>query len=404
MTRAADRPRVCMLLSNGYRPDLRVQKEAHTLALAGYRVTVIAWDRQRRFDPHEVESVPDALIAALADWPDRVAGDPCPVTITRVQVPAGYRTGRRLLRAIPLAWTRMLQEAARIRPDVVHAHDFDTLPAAYLYHRLAGVPLVYDSHEHYPGMVRANLGGRLSGTLEGLERWLVPRTDAVITVGERLAARFRAMGGRVSVVFNAQTLPDQPALDAMGRAKRWALGVPEDALLVVYVGVLTPDRLLTPLLEAVPRVENAWCVVGGEGPDLPAVHAAAAACDRIRALGWVPLDDVGAVVASADVVYYGLQVTNPSSVYFMPNLAFYALAAGRPLLTTPVGEIADVVQRENCGVVMDFPTPDATVEALGRLVDPAYRATLSARARFIGQAQYRWLPAATRLLAVYRAL
>jgi glycosyltransferase involved in cell wall biosynthesis len=398
------RPRVAMLISNGYGPDVRVQKEAHTLALAGYRVTVIAWDRERRFPVHEVESVPAPLTAALAEWPGRTAGDPERVAVVRIHVPAGYRTGRRLLRSLPSFWWRAFQELRRARPCVVHAHDLDTVPVAFLYGRLAQVPVVYDAREYYPGMVQANVGERASRALDQLDHWLTPRVDAVIAVGERLAARYRAMGGRVWVVNNSQPLRNDHATEQTGKQFRQTLGVPEDALLAVYVGYLTPDRYLDPVLKAVPRLEQVWLAVGGTGPQLERVQQAAASCERIRVLGWVPLEQVAAVVASADVVYYGLDARNSNSLYFVPNLAFFALGAGRPILTTPVGEIADVVKQNQCGVVMSAATPEAAERALVQLCDKAYHATLANHARYAGRTAYNWSCAATQLLDAYRYL
>lgn len=37
--------RVCILRSNPVRPDSRVEKEAWSLAKAGYDVHILAWDR-----------------------------------------------------------------------------------------------------------------------------------------------------------------------------------------------------------------------------------------------------------------------------------------------------------------------------------------------------------------------
>jgi len=392
--------RVAMVISNGYEPDVRVQKEAHTLALAGYDVTVIAWDRVCQFAPHELEPIPEGLASALAEWPGRVVHTPGAVPIIRIQTSAGYRTGRRLLLKMPIFGWRLLGELRRLRPDVVHAHDLDTLPVAYLYHKLARVPVVFDAREFYPGMVRANVGGALSLMLDRLDHWLAPRVDAILTVGERLAARYRDMGGRVWVVHNSQPLPDRVALDRVGTALRRSWGVPDDALLVIYVGMLTPDRLLTPILEAVPKLDHVWLAVGGYGPQLPAVQEVAKACKRILVLGRVPLAEVSSVVAAGDVIYYGLEAHDLNSFYFMPNLAFFALAVGRPLLTTPVGEIADVVQREGCGVVM----ADTAETALQQLSDPAFRATLADRARYLGQDEYTWMRAATQLGDVYHTL
>lgn len=409
MTSAIRQPHTAMLLSNGYAPDVRAEKEVHTLAAAGWRVTVIAWDRERQFPVQSVESAPDILQGMIDAWPDLLPQHvktvvPGPVTVRRVRVRAGFRTGRRLMRALPRFWWRALHELRRAQPDIVHAHDLDTLPLAYLYGALYGVPVLFDAREYYPGMVRDNVGARISRALDGLDRWLAPRVDGIITVGDRLAARYRDLGGRVWVVHNTQPLPDMDDLEARGRAFRQSLGVPDGALLVVYVGFLNPERLLAPLLDAVPQVENVWCVVGGTGPNLPQVEEAAAHCDRVRALGWVPLADVPVVIAASDVVYYGLDARNQNAYYFMPNLVFFALAAGRPVLTTPVGEIAEVVRREQCGMVVDSATADAVCEALYKLCEPAYRDTLTRYARCSGQERYRWAHAAAHLLKAYYSL
>jgi glycosyltransferase involved in cell wall biosynthesis len=395
---------VAMLLTNGYGPDVRAQKEAHTLALAGYRVTVIAWDRERRFPRYQEEPIPPALLAGLRDWSGRAVETPQPVTIRRIQITAGYRTGRRLMWKMPLCWWRMFWLLHGLRPDIVHAHDLDTLPVADLYRRITGAPVVYDAREYYPGMVQANVGSGLSEALDALDRWLAPRADAILTVGQRLETRLRVMGGRPWIVHNSFPRPDREEVEAGGCAIRERLGVPREALLVVYVGYLTPDRLVTPVLEAVPGVDGVWLAVGGEGPQLAQVEAAAAQCSRILPLGWVPLGDVVKVVSAGDVVYYGLDARDPNAFYFMPNLAFFAFAAGRPLLTTPVGEIAEVVRRERCGVVMGASTSAAAQAALRHLLDPAARAGYAARAETLGRVRYHWTYAADQLLNAYRDL
>jgi glycosyltransferase involved in cell wall biosynthesis len=378
-------PHVVMLLSNGYRPDRRVQKEAHTLAAAGYRVTIIAWDRKGELPLHEIEQTPESDVA-----------------VVRIRVSAGYGSGRELLPKMLLFWWRALHELRRARPAVIHAHDLDTLPLACCYGVSVGLPVVFDAHEFYPGMVRANAGKRLSSILAWMETILVARVTGVITIGERLAARYRAMGAQVWIVHNSQPLPDLDELNAAGREQRRALAVPEDDLLVIYVGMLTQDRLIMPLVEAVKQMDRVWLAVGGEGSQRSALEAAAATCERIKVLGWVPPDDVIRVVSSGDVVYYGLDKNNPNSRYFMPNLAFHALAGGRPLLVTPVGEIAEVVRQTGCGVVMETASQKAAQAALALLADSDLRVTLGQRARYICQEQYNWSFAAKQLLALYR--
>lgn len=395
---------VAFLISNGYVPDVRVQKEAHTLAAAGYRATIIAWDRARQWPAHELESAPDALREALTPWAQRGGTPPQPAVIYRVRVPAGYRAGRRLLSRIPWFWRAAYGELRRARPDIIHAHDLDTLPVAWWYGARAGVPVIYDAREFYPGMVRANVGRPVSAALDALERALAPRADAVLTVGTRLEARLSALGAKVSIIPNTQILPDQGWIEATRQRVRGELGVPDGALLIGWIGHLTPDRLLAPALKAVAALSETWMLVGGTGPGEREVRRAAEVCSRILPLGQVALDRVAAFVAASDVVYYGLNESEPNSFYFMPNLAFFALAAGRPLLVTPVGEIAAFVRDEGCGLVLASATAAAAIEALERLRDEGLRAALAQRARHLGETRYNWTHTASDLLDVYERL
>jgi glycosyltransferase involved in cell wall biosynthesis len=45
--------KIVMLLSNAFRPDPRVAREAESLVRGGHQVTVVCWDRQSRFALHE---------------------------------------------------------------------------------------------------------------------------------------------------------------------------------------------------------------------------------------------------------------------------------------------------------------------------------------------------------------
>ena len=47
--------KILMLLSNPFRPDVRVYKEAISLIKGGYDVTVVAWDRGKRYPNHGSE-------------------------------------------------------------------------------------------------------------------------------------------------------------------------------------------------------------------------------------------------------------------------------------------------------------------------------------------------------------
>jgi glycosyltransferase involved in cell wall biosynthesis len=225
------------------------------------------------------------------------------------------------------------------------------------------VPIVFDAHESYPDMVEASLGATTAGVLRRIERFLVPRVSAVVTVGERLAQHYRALhAGRVVVAGNWKD-PVDFALEGGARSLvRSDLGIPDEALLVSDIGWLGEERQLVPFLQAVHRSPGVWALVGGRGPLSDHCREAAAACPRIRYLGWVDGDRVPELTAASDAVFYGFDPGNGNARYSAPNKLFEAIAAGIPVLTGPFGEIEQIAREEGIGVVL----PDYGVEEIVR--------------------------------------
>jgi hypothetical protein len=88
--------------------------------------------------------------------------------------------------------------------DVVHAHDFSALGLGAELARERGVPLVYDSHEYWPGRAFSGRPTPLRrGRERAAERRLGGAAAAVITVGDGLAEALRSdYGWDVTVVRN----------------------------------------------------------------------------------------------------------------------------------------------------------------------------------------------------------
>ena len=121
-------------------------------------------------------------------------------------------------------------------------------------------------------------------------------------------------------------------------------------------------------------------------------------------LGQVPLADVPQYVALSDVVYYGLNASSPNNQFSAPNALFAALAAGKAVLTTSVGEIAQIVREEDCGIVLDTPSAQTIESALERLENRAFLHQCKQNATHAGQAKYNWGNAQRVLLGIYKDL
>ena len=190
--------------------------------------------------------------------------------------------------------------------------------------------------------------------------------------------------------------PGTAGPSAARAAVRAELGCGDDDVLVVQVAVARPGKGHVTLLEAMRRLGDlpVRLAVAGDGP-LRAELAAGAADlgERVRFLGH--RDDVPALLAAADVV------AHPSEFEALPTALIEALGAGRPVVSTEVGGIPEVVTPETAVFV---PVGDAAALAAalrGLATDPVRRRALGAAARTRFEARFDARVWAGRLADLY---
>lgn len=351
---------VCMLVTNSGVEDPRVCMEAETLARGGYGVTVIAWDREADHDIKQRQNGVDFVRLKLHSTHGR--GVTQPVFI------AGF-------------WLRAWRVIRQLRPDVVHCHDLDTLPLGWYAARCLHVRLVFDAHENFPDMMTGHLPSAAVTALRALERHLVPRCDVLITVGERLAGHYRALGaGKVVVVGNWKDPADFRFPPETIRRTREELGLKNGVIAISYIANLGRERRLEPLLAAVAADKRFACMIGGDGPQATLVRIYATSHENIAYVGRIPPDRVPLITAACDVVYYGFDETNPNARWSAPNKLYEAIAAGKPILTGDFGEIGQTVREETCGIIGKMDSASGCSRALQQLAKPGALARLGRNA------------------------
>ena len=376
-------PHVLMLLSNAYRPDPRVRKEALALLERGIQVTIIAWDRQSELAPEENDQG---------------------IRILRVQsLPGAYGSGLGQLLVLPRFWHQAIRLGTSLTPQAVHCHDLDTLPAGWrLKHRL-GIPLVYDAHEYYPALMSLYLPRPLTAGLSLLERWLMRATDATLTASTIVAEQFRQRGMQLVIVI--PNVPELAPFEAVSpqqiAAARQTLGLNPEILVVAYIGGFSRNRALLPLIKAGNDLPGVEILLWGDGHQRLEVSQAAEAASNARYLDWLAPEQVPLMTSLADVIYYCLKTDYPGAIYNAPNTLSNAMAAGRPLLANRVGDLGRIVSETGCGLLLDSIEPDAIRDAILALADPRLRSRLGAAGRQAAQTTYNWNTAKERLWQVY---
>ncbi|EMA47111.1 glycosyltransferase [Halobiforma nitratireducens] len=179
--------------------------------------------------------------------------------------------------------------------------------------------------------------------------------------------------GSVSVVHNGRDLEAYRNGEATPELRE-SLEIPPDAPVVGTVGRLIERKGHYDLLEAWPLVlddhPDAQLVIVGDGPERDGLEA------RARELGvWDSVhlpgtrDDVPALLDLMDVFAF------PSHFEGLPGALLEAMAAGLPIVATPVDGNSELLDDEQSGLFVPVQAPDALASAICRLLSQESFAT-----------------------------
>lgn len=362
--------KVLMLLSNPFLPDPRVEKEAKALASAGNEVTVLAWDRR-------------------GDQAPSFKGEGFQV----LRVPTRLAKGHFFI-GLPSFSLKAIWKGLRLDCQVVHAHDFDTLPQALLIARIKGAKLVYDAHEHYAKMVMLDMPRSVADRIDAWEARLVGKVDLVITANDLIMEYLRPnVNGMGVVVMNCIDLPETAAKLRPVREK----------LQLFYGGTMEPGRCILELLEAVKKDERCILRIAGRGRFEPQVKEAAKECPRVVFLGFLNQATIIRETLAADAVVSLLDPSNENYRIATPVKLLEAMAVGVPVITTKGTLTAKIVDEEGCGISMEW-SEEAFRSALDKLFDPLLWEQMSSRGRKAAESKYNWKIMKKKLLQAYEDL
>ena len=369
-------PRVLQLSTVHPWDDNRIcRKICASLAEAGYDVTLMARE------PNSSESEP-------------------PAGVERVVLPSAKGRMSRGLSSLGI-WRRV----RRLRPDIVHFHDPELIPAALIL-KLFGYRVIYDVHEHVPDdimekeWIPSSLRRLVSVITDVIERTASSRFDAIFAVTRHIASRFPERRTRLLRNFpRLVELGDET--ESPGSASR------EDARLV-FVGGITPQRGIRQMVTAVGLCDRTNPVLDilGECVDEPlsAWLAEQASSGKIILHGWVEKGAASQWMASSRA---GLLPYLPSKAHIeaLPTKLFEYMGAGIPVIASDFPRWREIIDAHQCGIVADPTDPSAIAAAIDWIYDnPAEAKAMGARGRQAIESELNWESEAETMKSVYSTL
>lgn len=272
----------------------------------------------------------------------------------------------------PLGMAMSMADALRAaRPDLVLTYNWGAIESI-IGARLARVDHIVHHEDGFgPEESAALLTRRVY-----LRRCLLPAVRAVVVPSKRLERMalevWRQPAERVHYLANGVDIAH-----FHGPAAR----EPRADVIIGHVGRFRPEKNQQGLIRAFAQSEllrtRARLLFVGDGPELEAAQALAAelgVAERVRFAG--VHRDPAPLYREMDV--FALSSTTEQ----MPLSVLEAMATGLPVVSTRVGDVADMISEPNRALVVPLGSDEALGRALGELVaDPEQRRTLGAANR-----------------------
>jgi glycosyltransferase involved in cell wall biosynthesis len=277
---------------------------------------------------------------------------------------------------------RLIRE---LRPHVLHTHTAKAgaigRMAAALSGRSRPQVVVHTFHGH---VLRGYFSPWKGAFFRQLERNLARFSDALIAVSPEVRDDLVRLGvapaDKISVIRLGLDLDARAGAQPTARAEiRAQLGIAERGFVAGWLGRMTEIKRADDLLRAfaaVRRSRDADLLLVGDGPLRPQLEALAAELGIESSCHFVGYrEDVGSYLAASDVIV--LTSANEGT----PVTLIEALAAERPVVSTNVGGVRDVVG-DDAGFLVDGGDVAAVADRLVRLADdPELRARLGRAGR-----------------------
>ena len=368
--------RVIIVRSNLLNRDIRVPKEIKALNRAGYKVTLLCWDREcQTSSPHQQEdNLREIRVRVKAPW------------------------GAKILPFLPIWWCVSFFHLMLTRWDVVDAVNFDCIIPSVIAGILKRKPVVYEIQETYED--RVVLPRIVRYFFIHVDRLFMRMATAVILADEAQSEEFGGIPNpRAVAVYDSP--PD--FLDKIN-----VTHPKNDRFTIFQASALYRKRQLNldKLALAVKDIENVKLIIAGYGDQVQEIERwCHQTPDKIEFIGWIEYSETLERSIEADLLFEIRSSSVPQHKYLCGGKLIQAMMCGKPFLANRGTSTAAKVYEENCGLIVDANNIEEIGEAIIRLRDnPQLCEELGANARKAYEQKYSWKIMEQRLLSLYKKL
>ncbi len=261
---------------------------------------------------------------------------------------------------------RMIVKGIRYKPNIVHAHDLNTLPIGFFIARLTGAKLIYDSHEYWADAgVLGFSDSPITKLILLLEGYYIRRVDACITVSDSIAELLKK-DYNISKPYLVRNVPEKWDLSSP-KQLRSRLGINKDKVIVLYQGVINGEGVFD-LINAFQQINtDAILVFLGNGT----------AVNELKGMGVknvffhpsVPYEQLPSYTSDADIGIHSMHGNMLNRLNALPNKLFEYIQGELALIVSDLPEMSRIVSGHNLGLVYPNSNTDELANSMKKLIN-----------------------------------
>ena len=289
--------------------------------------------------------------------------------------------------------------------EIIHCHHL--FMSVEMAHRYARCPIVYTNHTRYD-LYTGSYISLPQPAADAIMRQIWPEftdfADVVITPSASMHRVMLDFGVRRPIYVIENGVDLQPFRRLVKPYAKSALGIPESAVLLIYVGRLSaekdPDVLLEQFAVAHDIVPELHLMFVGKGPlkaELSQLAGELGLAGHVHFTGAVGYEEVSNYLAAADLF------ATASLTEVHPLTVIEAMAAGLPVAAFSSPGLVDIIEPSRTGILTTQPDGGLAAAIVGLAMNPERRRQMGAAARAASQ-RFDIRSTVARTLALYEEL
>lgn len=423
--------RICQFVWNEFTNDARVLRECTALVECGYDVTLIAIDNPNNDDIKKYEVKDGFEIYRVKRYPThylfsrkvmrrlkrhKIAIIPllllyiglvyiAPVLAVLGLLYLGFilnNFSRKMMLKAHVA-LGMLYRGLKIKADLYHSNDLNTVPQGYICSKLKKKPLVYDSHE-----VQTSRTGYNPKITKFFEGFFVKRVDKMIMTTDTRADFTKELYNieKPEVIHNYPFFTGEQSIKHKKNIHEMC-NIDKSEPILLYQGGIQAGRGLDKIVKSIPMIKRGTVVFIGDGrikPEIKQLVKDMKLEHRVRFIDKVPVDELKYYTASA---YLGFQVLN--NVCFnhysaLSNKLFEYIMSEVPVVACDFPEIKKVVTESEVGICVDSSSPEEIAKAVNVLLENTDLHNSFKDNCKIAKNKYNWNNEKTKFVEIYNEI